>query len=295
MMASQIFRVVRIIALVMTFFICLIAATRAAGSLQPRTPQLAFISDRMGSWDLFLLDINRTLDARLTFDNTTDNQPSWSPDGQRLAYVASTDTTVDIRILDMASHQTQGTWESLDQIIDQVQANLAKAGCTLSDRDILFVNAQPRWLDDHQLILNPANGRATTTVQMVYDVTTQASHAEMDGLASLPFDPLVSPLGNARLWSFPLEDNVEVWLTDHNRANPRSLSNHPARDFEPSWSSEGDWIAFTSQRDGNMEIYVVRADGSGLRRVTFNPGSDRVPIWRPSPSTQNAQDGFIRQ
>jgi Tol biopolymer transport system component len=40
-------------------------------------------------------------------------------------------------------------------------------------------------------------------------------------------------------------------------------------------------IAFTSHRDGNGEIYVMNADGSGQTNLTGNPGSDRAPAWSP--------------
>jgi hypothetical protein len=40
-------------------------------------------------------------------------------------------------------------------------------------------------------------------------------------------------------------------------------------------------IAFTSNRDGNNEIYVMNADGSGVRRLTNNPADDSYPSWSP--------------
>lgn len=40
-------------------------------------------------------------------------------------------------------------------------------------------------------------------------------------------------------------------------------------------------IAFMSDRDGNCEIHVMEADGSNQRRLTDNPGDDRVPSWSP--------------
>ena len=40
-------------------------------------------------------------------------------------------------------------------------------------------------------------------------------------------------------------------------------------------------IAFTTGRDGNREIYVMNADGSGLRNLTNNPADDGSPAWRP--------------
>jgi len=46
----------------------------------------------------------------------------------------------------------------------------------------------------------------------------------------------------------------------------------------------GGRIAFTSDRDGNTEIYSMNADGSGLTRLTNNPSSDEGPQWSPDGS-----------
>jgi hypothetical protein len=49
----------------------------------------------------------------------------------------------------------------------------------------------------------------------------------------------------------------------------------------PSWSPDGTKIAVASNRDGNWEIYVVNADGSGSQRLTNNPATDLRPRWSP--------------
>ena len=49
----------------------------------------------------------------------------------------------------------------------------------------------------------------------------------------------------------------------------------------PSWSPDGQWIALSSTRDGNQEIYVVRPDGKDLRRLTSDPALDMHPAWSP--------------
>ena len=41
------------------------------------------------------------------------------------------------------------------------------------------------------------------------------------------------------------------------------------------------WIAFTSWRDGNPEIYRMRADGSEAQRLTNNNARDDYPLWSP--------------
>jgi Tol biopolymer transport system component len=42
----------------------------------------------------------------------------------------------------------------------------------------------------------------------------------------------------------------------------------------PAWSPDGNEIAFTSSRDGNLEIYIMNADGSNPRNLTNNPAGD---------------------
>jgi Tol biopolymer transport system component len=52
-----------------------------------------------------------------------------------------------------------------------------------------------------------------------------------------------------------------------------------AADGEPAASPDGRLIAFVSTRDGNRELYVMRADGSRKRRVTRNAADDEWPRW----------------
>jgi TolB protein len=76
---------------------------------------------------------------------------------------------------------------------------------------------------------------------------------------------------------------------------PRQLTKPQFRwqeDRSPAWSPDGRFVVFASTRAGafNQELYLVRADGGGLRRLTFTKGSDTVlgddgmPAWRPDGS-----------
>ena len=51
------------------------------------------------------------------------------------------------------------------------------------------------------------------------------------------------------------------------------------RNEDPSWSPGGRYLAYSSKRAGAKDIYLMRADGSGKRRVTFGGGDSMAPAW----------------
>ncbi|MBK8020161.1 MAG: PD40 domain-containing protein [Chloroflexi bacterium] len=63
--------------------------------------------------------------------------------------------------------------------------------------------------------------------------------------------------------------------------NPSVLADHLWDDRFPSWSPDGQWLAFVSWRDGNADIFRARADGSEVRNLTQDPAWDISPSWSP--------------
>jgi TolB protein len=51
--------------------------------------------------------------------------------------------------------------------------------------------------------------------------------------------------------------------------------------ISPAWSPDGQWIVFSLERNAQADIFIVRADGSGLRRVTDALGVETSPDWQP--------------
>jgi WD40-like Beta Propeller Repeat len=72
-------------------------------------------------------------------------------------------------------------------------------------------------------------------------------------------------------------------LCDEHRRNDRAqVTDDPALDVLPSWSPDGTALALVSERDGNQEIYVVGADGTGVTGLTDAPAEDGDPVWSPT-------------
>ncbi len=62
----------------------------------------------------------------------------------------------------------------------------------------------------------------------------------------------------------------------------RNLTPKPVGTYAtPAWSPDGRKLAFVSDRDGNSEVYVMNADGSGQRNLTRNAAFDADPSWSP--------------
>ena len=65
-------------------------------------------------------------------------------------------------------------------------------------------------------------------------------------------------------------------------SNQRNISNDASNDIRPSWSPDGTQIAFTSNRDGYQQIYVMDADGGNQWNISNNSSSgDYYPAGSP--------------
>jgi len=90
---------------------------------------------------------------------------------------------------------------------------------------------------------------------------------------------------------------ANLYVIDADGGNLTRLTRHPGFDYTPDWSPDGREIVFMSDRDGFYELYVIRADGSALRRLTHRerpPGELCCPDWSPD-GTRIAYFGPGRQ
>jgi len=73
---------------------------------------------------------------------------------------------------------------------------------------------------------------------------------------------------------------LDIWVVNRDGTNMRNLTADTADSSEgaPTWSPTGNQIAYTSDKPGSNQIYLMNADGTGRRRLTFEQQADR-PTW----------------
>jgi Tol biopolymer transport system component len=98
-------------------------------------------------------------------------------------------------------------------------------------------------------------------------------------------DNLDLPIGN---WSDPRDYPIgaELYAADLDGGNVQRLTNNKVYDAEISVSPDGQWIVFGRQTDGNMDLWRMRADGTGEQRITNTREWDEGrPMYLPDSET----------
>ena len=114
-------------------------------------------------------------------------------------------------------------------------------------------------------------------------VTDYDGHDQRQGTQNhhLDFQPRYIPDGSTMSFiSYPKKNQPPVLAI----MNHGTVFDGPGMIFSASWSPDSTEIAFAATRDepGNAEIYVMRRDGSRIRRLTHHPSIDVSPTWSPT-------------
>ena len=73
----------------------------------------------------------------------------------------------------------------------------------------------------------------------------------------------------------------DIWIASENGTAAERLTDNTAREIYPRFSPDGQWIAFSSNRDGNYDVFVIPTAGGTPRQLTFHSADDNVVGWTP--------------
>ncbi len=71
----------------------------------------------------------------------------------------------------------------------------------------------------------------------------------------------------------------DLWIAQHDGSQPRRLTAQRGAKLNPSFSPDGEWIAFSGNYDGSLSVYVVHKNGGSPRRLTHHPAEHLVRGW----------------
>lgn len=71
----------------------------------------------------------------------------------------------------------------------------------------------------------------------------------------------------------------DIWTADEEGRNVRRITVHKARDVYPRFSPDGKWIAFSSDRDGNLDVFIIPSEGGEAKQLTTHSTDDTVLGW----------------
>ena len=244
-------------------------------SWSPDGKRIAFSSNRDGhvidglpTHEIYVMDADGGNQQNLTNDPNNDWEPSWSPNGKRIAFASRRDGNSEIYVMDADGSNQQNLTENRHD-----------------DRN-------PSWSPDGKRIVfsSVREGHFETK----FGITDEIYVMDDDGMNQqrltenrrYDWSPVWSPDGKRIAFSSDRKgdlQNFEIYVMDADGGNEQRLTENRHDDDWPSWSPHGKRIAFYSLRDGNAEIYVMDADGGNLQNLTNHPDDDGSPAWLNSP------------
>jgi Tol biopolymer transport system component len=218
------------------------------------------------SADIFVMKANGSDKTRVTKERqiagaskANDLQPSFSPGGRRIAFVREGQGTNS----DIYRIRTDGT--GLTRLVDIPSFEYHSGG-------------DPAWSPNGTKIA------FFSGVEEAYSIETVRPDGTGRKSVTEGYAPNWSPDGSRIAFHRSANGSVSrIYVADADGSDEIALpTQEGAYDSDPAFSPGGGKVVFSSDRDGDYDLYVTNADGSGeAQRLTNNPGDERSPDWQP--------------
>ncbi|MEO5894197.1 MAG: amidohydrolase family protein [Vicinamibacterales bacterium] len=276
----------------------------------PDGSRLAFSSDRSGNYDIWVLELASGALRRITTDLSNEFSPAWSPDGREIAFVAPGRApaglyaaTLDGTVRMVAtSTDTLGApaWPLVSggMVFSALSKDIVRL--MLADRELSADEDvspfRPQWAPgpdarpaliytaDGQIKERPDGGLGAARVipfRADLDVARAAyTPRKHDFDSTAPrrvrglLRPNLSPDGQRVVFS-ALGD---VWIARRGET-PVRMTDDAHVDTDPVWSPDGTRVAYVSDREGSLDIWVRDLASRAERRLTTASDAEMWPVW----------------
>jgi len=229
--------------------------------------------------------------------------PSWAPDGNSILFSASQAGEFKIYELDLRTGEmaivgdisgdlyAPAVSPDGEQIVFTRHFSESEQYISVCDRDGSNVRNLTGYYDARDPVWSPDGKKILFS--SLHNGTPQLYIMDTEGLLKQQVSEMVGLRGRTD-WSEDLaivtyageyeERNREIVLLELG-GQPQVLT-QGGDNLAPSFSPDGEWLAFMSYRDNfwqadGCELYVMRRDGSDVRRLTDNDYCDYQPRWGP--------------
>jgi Tol biopolymer transport system component len=274
------------------------------GSEARREARIAFASSRDRIYEIHVMDADGSGQTRLTHSTEAINQfPIWSPDATRILFLGCLEGDAHLFVMNADGSNQTRLAPAFSCGVDTEIPDWSPDGGQIvyvGDNFLRIINADgtgSRRLtsDDSDSERSPAwspNGRRIAfargrNVHVIKPDGSQPRQLTDEPSFTSPM-PAWSPNNRRIAFVSHRDGNFEIYTMNADGTRQTRLTNAPdacptqpfdCGDQQPAWSPNGRKIVFTSDRDGNDEIYVMNANGTRQTRLTNNVGRDVKPQW----------------
>ena len=232
----------------------------------PGSKQSVLIRIIAGREQLFTRDLDNGVEKQITFDDADHEDPVWSPDGGKIAFVLIKDGKKIVHLINPDGSGADAVTPATQSVIHPSFTPDGKAILYCTDDDL-----RPPAKNESQIYS--------------IDLTTRRIRTLISG--GVNTFPVMSPDGRKIAYRKIVGDmNSEVFVADSDGRNPRNLTNNWTFEGWPAWSPDGRQIAFAGNRgNAGYQIFLMNADGSDVRLLANTEGRGTAPKWSPDGRT----------